>query len=91
MYLFVCVCTYVWVIVSEYVCRCIKPNAAKKPMMCDSDLFVGQLHCLSILEAIALQHAGFAYREVPEVSLKTHTHTHTHTYTHTRAECHAKR
>ncbi len=38
--------------------RCLKPNKAKKPLQWTNRDVIGQLHTLSIMDAIALEHKG---------------------------------
>lgn len=42
--------------------RCIKPNQVKKPRIFETESTLGQLISLSVLEAVAIIHKGFAYR-----------------------------
>lgn len=42
--------------------RCIKPNQVKKPRVFETENTLGQLISLSVLEAVAIIHKGFAYR-----------------------------
>ncbi|KAL8433396.1 hypothetical protein ACSSS7_003951 [Eimeria intestinalis] len=45
-----------------HFCRCIKPNQVKKPRVFETESTLGQLISLSVLEAVAIIHKGFAYR-----------------------------
>ncbi|KAL8272089.1 hypothetical protein Esti_004024 [Eimeria stiedai] len=45
-----------------HFCRCIKPNQVKKPRVFEAESTLGQLISLSVLEAVAIIHKGFAYR-----------------------------
>ncbi|CBZ52012.1 hypothetical protein NCLIV_018020 [Neospora caninum Liverpool] len=42
--------------------RCIKPNQVKKPQVFETETTLGQMISLSVLEAVAIIHKGFAYR-----------------------------
>ncbi|KAL8451004.1 hypothetical protein Emed_002214 [Eimeria media] len=42
--------------------KCIKPNQVKKPRVFETASTLGQLISLSVLEAVAIIHKGFAYR-----------------------------
>ncbi|CDJ65738.1 hypothetical protein ENH_00009800, partial [Eimeria necatrix] len=42
--------------------KCIKPNQVKKPRVFETENTLGQLISLSVLEAVAIIHKGFAYR-----------------------------
>lgn len=55
---------------SAHFVRCLKPNSNKRAHDFNEEMVISQLHCLSILEAIALQHAGFAYRSSFEGCLR---------------------
>ena len=43
--------------------RCVKPNDLKKPGVFNNRQVIGQLHSLSIMEAINLARKGFGYRK----------------------------
>lgn len=43
-------------------CRCIKPNQVKKSRIFETETTLGQMISLSVLEAVAIIHKGFAYR-----------------------------
>lgn len=48
--------------VRSFYFRCIKPNQVKKPRVFETENTLGQVICLSVLEAVAIIHTGFAYR-----------------------------